>query len=266
MAKIFQYNKVQTIVKKLDVNSASNFIPLYINSGQQNNLPDTRVISVNAFVKNLKAYSKINSLPKTELPDFQLEDSETQKLNKVLDLEWNSPRKQLSLYIGEGESWEIVGSVSLLSSFGYPFRMYNLMDFFTDNLAIELGINGKLGVRIEDVGSGLLASNDTVTVHGSYVEEVVLEDIANSISSCTNRSWKVNAQSQKILNANPNRKYLCIVNLGSIPIYLSLSGLAELEKGIMLSSNGASYEISNYKGEVSAMSLDITSLSGIECA
>jgi hypothetical protein len=55
-------------------------------------------------VKNLKAHAKINSLPPIKLPDFQLEDSETDKLYKTLDIEWGSARKQLNLYISDNQT------------------------------------------------------------------------------------------------------------------------------------------------------------------
>jgi hypothetical protein len=133
-------------------------------------------LSLNGFVKNLKAFSKISSLAAVQLPVFELEDSESQKLFKTLDIEFNSPRKQLDLFISVNNEWNQVGSASLLNPSGYPYRMYNLMDFYTDNSAAELGENGKIGVKISDVGYGLLTGNDTVTIHGSYIQEFVFAD------------------------------------------------------------------------------------------
>lgn len=141
-----------------------------------------KIISFNCFIKNLKAYASIKSLDEVSLPNFNLDDSATDKLYKTLDVEWKSPRKQIALYIANqsdttpsGENWYKVGSLSLLNPSGYPYRVYNLMDLFTDALAIELGDNGKIGIKIEDVGYGLLDSTDAVTIHGSYSEEVFVE-------------------------------------------------------------------------------------------
>lgn len=49
------------------------------------------------------------------------------------------------------------------------------MDLYTDNLALELGDNSKIGIGVDEVGYGLLETRDTVTIHGSYVEEIYLE-------------------------------------------------------------------------------------------
>ena len=134
-----------------------------------------KIVSFNCFLKNLKAFAQIQSLPEAPLPNFALEDSETDKLYKTLDIEWKSPRKQIDLYISSNrQDWHQVGSTSLLNPYGYPFRVYNLMDLFTDNLALELGDNSKIGVQLQNVGYGLLDESDRLTIHGSYTEEIFL--------------------------------------------------------------------------------------------
>ena len=181
-------NRVKTITVSLSSDSGSDIVPIYeaneLTLGQEL-LPGHKIVSFNCFIKNLKAFAAIRSLPEVPLPDFALEDSETDKLYKTLDIEWKSPRKQLSLYVSSDNSgWLQVGSVSLLNPYGYPFRVYNLMDLYTDNLALELGENSKIGIGVDGVGHGLLQSNDVVTVHGSYVEEFFLsyEDVAPVIN------------------------------------------------------------------------------------
>lgn len=172
-------NRVKTITIALDRFSSNNIIPVYQNSGLSVGdefLPGYKVISFNAFIKNLKAYAKIQSIEEAKLPEFTLEDSETDKAYKTLDVEWTSERKQLNLFISsDNNQWFPVASVSLLNPSGYPFRIYNLQDLYTNNLAIELGSNSRVGVQIQDVGYGYLEQTDTVTIHGSYVEEIILE-------------------------------------------------------------------------------------------
>lgn len=173
-------NRVKTITLPLKNSNGNDIITIYQNqdlvSGNEF-LPTYKIVSFNSFIKNLKVYASIKSLPEAALPDFQLADSATQKVQKVLDIEWKSARKQLNLYIASDDSsqWEQVGSVSLLNPSGYAFRIYNLMDMFTDNLALELGENSKIGIQVENVGHGLLAANDKVTIHGSYIEEIILQ-------------------------------------------------------------------------------------------
>lgn len=173
---ITSINRVRTITLPLTSATGSAIVPIYQNSGLvvgQELITSYVIISFNCFLKNLKVFASIQSLPEIPLPDFKVEDSETDKLYKTLDIEWKSPRKQLSLYIAsEGQGWSQVGSVSLLNPYGYPFRIYNLMDLYTDNLALELGENSRIGIGIDDVGYDYLMSNDIVTVHGSYLEEI----------------------------------------------------------------------------------------------
>ena len=173
------FTVVKSIVLPLSASSGDTIVPVYESSPASisNLLPNgSTIISFNSFIKNLKVFASVQSLEESELPDIKLEDSDTDKLRKTLDIEWGSPRKQLNLYIATDSSWYQVGSVSLLNPYGYPFRIYNILDLFTDNLAFELGENGKVGISVQDVGYGLLTNVDKVTVHGSLIEEVVLSE------------------------------------------------------------------------------------------
>lgn len=172
-------NRVKTIVIALTENSGDSVISLYTNEGLTLGaelVPGHKVISFNCFVKNLKAYASISSLEAVKLPEIDVMDSDTQKLYKLLDVEWTSPRKQLDLFISNNsDSWEPIGSLSILNPSGYPYRIYNLIDLYTDNVAIELGDNAKLGCRVKDVGYGYLLNPDKIVIHGSYVEEIFVE-------------------------------------------------------------------------------------------
>ncbi len=171
-------NRAKTIAVPLSAASGENIVTVYENSGLtigSEVTPGYTVVSHNCFIKNLKAFSQINSLPEIALPNFELTDSETTKLYKTLNVEWQSARKQLNLFIGIGNNWSQVGSTSILNPSGYPSRVYSLLDLFTDNLYFELGENGKIGVQVQDVGHGLLSGNDSIVIHGSYVEEIFVE-------------------------------------------------------------------------------------------
>lgn len=171
-------NRAKTITIPLNSNHSNNIVPIYQSPNLiigSEFLPSHKIVGFNSFIKNLKIYASIKSLEEVNLPNFELADSATQKVQKVLDIEWKSARKQLNVYIaGSTNDWEPIGSTSLLNPSGYGFRVYNIMDMFTDNLAIELGENSKIGVQMQDVGYGVLEANDKVTVHGSYVEEIIL--------------------------------------------------------------------------------------------
>lgn len=175
---ISSVNQVKTVGIKLDSNSES-ITTIYQNTEVvicSEFLPNYKIVSFNTFLKNLKVFASIKSLDEVALPEFALDDSQTTKLQKVLDIEWNSPRKQLDVYLqSNNQGWLHIGSTSMLNPSGYQFRIYNIMDLFTDNLALELGINSKVGIGVKDVCYGLLTPQDTVVIHGSYVEEIFLE-------------------------------------------------------------------------------------------
>ena len=282
MSDFYTINKVRTIARKLN-SQTSGIITIYHNTGNPGSidLATNTLVSVNSFIKNLKAHAKIGSLAPIKMPNFQLEDSETDKLYKVLDVEWNSPRKQLNLYISDNAlTWELIGAISLLNPSGYPYRVYNLMDMYTDNLAVELGENGRLGVEVKDVGYGLLTGDDLVTIHGSYVEEIIVSSKSSVISesnpiminSCVPYQWNVTSQSQIIITANSSRTYACIVNTSDNPVYLNLGDSAIANQGVTLTGKGSSYEITSsgglYRGTISAICSSGTTanLTGIVCS
>lgn len=172
-------NRVRSVVVSLTEDNEDNVVTLYQNQGLSLGselMPGYRIVSFNSFVKNLKLYADIKSLESVNLPDLNVDDSETDKLYKMLDTEWKSPRKHLDLFIASGSNeWHLIGGLSLLNPSGYPYRVYDLMQLYTDNVAVELGDNSKLGCAIKDVGYGFLLNPDKVTIHGSYVEEIFVE-------------------------------------------------------------------------------------------
>lgn len=175
---ITQVSRVRTIKSALNIVSIDNVITVYDNSTLTIGTvlyDNYTIIGLNSFIKNLKAFTVIKSLAEIDLPNFLVEDSETDKLYKTLDVEWGSARKQLDLFLGVEGIYSQVGSMSVLNPSGYPFRIYNLMDLFTDNLALELGENSQIAVQVKDVGFGLLEVEDIITIHGSYIEELILK-------------------------------------------------------------------------------------------
>lgn len=171
-------NRVKTIAIPLTVDDANNTKIIYSSPNYrlgEELIPDHKIISSNSFIKNLKVYAQIGSLPRVNLPEFEITDSETQKLQKVLNVEYTSARKQIDLFVGTVSGWFSIGSISLLNPNGYPYRVYNLMDLFTDTLALELGQDCSIATQVREVGYGLLESEDSVTVHGSYVEEFFVQ-------------------------------------------------------------------------------------------
>ncbi|MBD1899267.1 hypothetical protein NDI44_08685 [Trichocoleus sp. DQ-A3] len=272
---VYTHSKVYNIAARLRPNS-SNIMTLYENFGD---LPHyigrkLEVLAVNTYLKNLKCHSMIKSIPSGNLPRFEVADTETDRLGKTLQTEWGSARKHLDVYYGVGDSdWLPVGAASLLAPFGYPFRVHNLLDLFTDNLAAELGTGSRIGVAIADVDYGLLDTNDSVVIHGSYVTEyVTTEADLPSIQHSEPFNHVVLPTSGILLGGRGERKQFTITNAGTKPAYLNFGDTATARKGIYLAAGGSyEYNTDNYPyfGEVSAVCLpeheSQVFLVGMEC-
>jgi hypothetical protein len=169
------YSINTTIAKKIDSSNQDSRIILFDNTTPSNTQGAS--ISTNAFLKNLKAFSNINSLAEATLPDIKLEDSDQERLIKILNIEWTAARIQLDLEVSsDGTDYIKIGSVSLINQMGYPYKNYSLLDFYTDGLAAELGANGKIACSIKDVGYGKLTVNDELTIYGSLAQEIVINE------------------------------------------------------------------------------------------
>lgn len=246
-----KYTQIITIEESktflIDVPIANNSIIPFFNKSLPNNLSG-EIIAVNTSITSAKAHAKIDSLAPIKLPDFTLEDSETDKIYKTLGIEWTSARKQLDLLLTiNGTDWKSVASISLLNPSGYPYRVYNLLNLFTENLTIELGDNGMLGVQIINVGYGVLSGNDKLTIYGSFQREIVLQQEIfvpaptpistnteeDEIMALTPLSYSTKniiiipgnqdySEKVKIASSLPTRKYLLIVNQGSTNTILEL--------------------------------------------
>jgi hypothetical protein len=267
MSGISTYQKVRQITQKLTSATGGSVVDL-MPTITPDALPGLTLLSVNNFVKSLRAYAKITSLAEVALPNFELTDSETDKLYKSLDVEWTSPRKQLDLLINQGSEWEIIGSVSLLNPSGYPYRSYNLQDLYTDNLAVELGENGKLGVKITDVGHGLLSGTDTLTIYGSYSQEIIVSS-TSLLTECFDNNASISNTSTLVLPANENRQYLSLTNIGENPCFINLGASAALNAGILLNPDG-NFEMTAssglWRGQISAIcESSSTLISILEC-
>lgn len=91
-----------------------------------------------------------------------------------------------------------------------------------------------------------------------YLNSIFLYKMAtrNFSKSTTSNSVTVANTSTLVLAANPNRKYVALVNDSNEVIYISLGVAAVLNKGIRLNAEGGSYEIDSenlYTGSIYAI-------------
>jgi hypothetical protein len=220
------------------------------------------------FITSLRMRVDINSMVEADIPNLDADTSRTERLTALRDMEWKSPRKQISFFMKTARlDWQPVFDVSLMNRL--PYYQVNLLPYLTDNISFDTSNDFLLGAQIVDVGYGKLSSTDRVLIFGSVREEITtLPTDSKEISFAQPYSWTVGSTSQVILPANPNRQQVTLVNRSlTQEIFINYGGMAELNRGITLMRGGGSYEInfSNlYRGAISAISASNAALTGIE--
>ena len=222
------------------------------------------------YVTDFRCKININSLDEQELPEISIGDSRTARVNAVRDMEWRSPRKQLDILLRnpKGGGWLDVASISLLNR--DPFYQVNLLQYLSDNVAFAVANDSAIGVRIVNVGYGLLGAQDDVTFWGSVKEELnVIPSRERVITHTNSHSWSVTDQSQILLPNNQERLQATFVNTGTSIVYLNFNTAAIAGLGVALVPQGGSYEINltnPFKGTISAVCNQgqSTTISGIE--
>ncbi|NEO34273.1 MAG: hypothetical protein F6K36_28495 [Symploca sp. SIO3C6] len=165
----FRIPSNEDTVQTLYFNSIDDLVQHYA-PGEQN----VKAI-LNAFLKNLKIYSEITSLTAVTIPDFSVVATRAEQQKAALEYEWTSPRFELRIVSSSnGSLWTTRGKISLINVEGYPYRIHDAKDILTSGLAEEIGGDGYLGVQMFDVGYGLPASVDTITISGSVTQEIHL--------------------------------------------------------------------------------------------
>ena len=174
------FTEVESICLEISPSLEEQTIPVFQNNAElliaKYRVDERDKMTVNSFIKNFRLTTSIVSLQEASFPEILLTDSDQEKTRKALEVEWNNPRIHLNLWDWNQTtaSWVFIATVSLLNNHGYPYRIINLLDLLTDNLAEELGSNAKIGVNIKDVGYGRLSIRDKVTIRGVIAHEVVI--------------------------------------------------------------------------------------------
>lgn len=251
-------------------NSADRIVTIFeprITTTEAQYLQNSEHVIVNGFVKSLRARTNITSIPEVDLPNIPIEDSRTERLSKVRNIEWKEPRKHLKLWTkNASNSWFHIATVSLLNI--PPYRLFDLQVYFSANLMIELGESGAIGASIENAGYGLLSGQDEVVIFGSGTTEIIaIPKQVPSIGVSNNYGWTITNESQLILPSDANRKQITLTNTGGSKVYLSFGKPAEIGEGICLMPQGGSYELNrtNYPMPlfISAVADTASTLSGL---
>lgn len=263
------YSRSVTILRQYSSASLGNFQTIYEPgfTTPWDRLPINRYYG---FITDLRLKIRINSLPEQELPNLDAEQSRTERLTAVRDMEWLSARYEFGLYLqATGTGPLHIASISLLNR--KPFYHVNLLPYFTDNSLINLAADARILGRVENAGYGLLNTNDELVVFGSVKEEVTtLPEDAKQISICQSFGQTIGVAPVQLLPVNANRLQATFVNNHATNrVFLNYGSTAVAGQGITLMPNGGSYEINAtnpYKGVISAVaSAASTTISFMEC-
>ena len=168
----------QKICITLDVNSGSNIVPIFSYVPYSKN--GYTFLDEYLEIKDLKAIGWIDSLDPIPFPVFELEDTESKQLLTAINLEWKSPRIELQVMCQINNLvWQKLQSFSLLNPDPYPYREYSLGSH-------TLGNNAMIGLKVADVGFGLLSNQDKVTIFADLVRYITLDQppiIINVVSA-----------------------------------------------------------------------------------
>lgn len=208
--------------------------------------------TANCYVDELIAFANLSSLPDAPFPQFEIEDSQSEQTMKALNVAWNSPRRHLNLWLSKnGMPWVLIGIVSAQNPGGYKYAHYRLLDQITNALAGKIGEYSRIGISVEEAGSGLLQSGEILNIYGSYTQEILYEENEMisypptalsfpTASTSTPGTLGVTATSQQVLPAASNRLGYAIKNAGINTVYLEFDAAATMTSITSLPA-GATY-------------------------
>jgi hypothetical protein len=129
----------------------------------------------NAMMDEIRVYSSIQSLPQIPLPDFNDEDSESERLTKAQSFEWNTARFELAIFkkAANSNQWAEFGVAALKNAGGFRYRIHRILDLATDNIGVRVGEFGQIGVQVRAVGFDLPKAADRISITGHWVQEFV---------------------------------------------------------------------------------------------
>ncbi len=154
------------------------------------------------FITSLRMKVDINGINESTLPNLDADASRTERLTALRDMEWKSPRKQISFFLKTSNiGWQPIFDVSLLNRL--PYYTVNLLPYLTDNISFDTSNDCLIGARITNAGYGLLEGSDRVTIYGSVREEITtLPTDSKEISFATPYTFAIDSTSKIIIPAN----------------------------------------------------------------
>lgn len=252
-----------SILSKINAASGGSVIPVFAPTNA-----DTSY-----YLQALRLKISIVSVSLTGIPDLEPEMTRAEKIRIVRDLEWDSPRKELAILQKTTGDWIEVARVSCLNR--PPYYTINLLQYLTDNADLPLGVGSALGVKIADVGHGLLSGKDELIVHGGGISESASTETpepptggsgwGEDIGTCSQSLASIAVTARQIVPIQTGRKYLAISVQSGGDVWLGLGSAPAIDNGLLLTGSASSYEIHNYSGSIWAIASEPSFVSITVC-
>lgn len=250
------FQRTVNILTLLNHQSSGDIITIYRPS-QVSQYDRVQTLRFYGFLTSLRARIEIKSLPESRPPASEITDSTLDRTIALQTYEWGAPRIHLELLMKTSrQPWLPIAAISCRNV--RPYMLMDLMPYLTNNLSFDMGNDAVLGVRVVNVGYGLLTIIDRITIVGCVREEITTIPTENDeVNVSQSYRFEVNNQSEFIFPATPNRKLLVITNKSfDVDVTLGFGGISVPEFGITLMRGGGSYEINKtnlYRGAISAI-------------
>lgn len=187
MANIHQIQRSYPILATLDAATGAAPITLAHFGAQSDPLQsDPNYVGMIGLLSNFRAiaYLSAESFAEVALPELNLADGDTARMVKILDVQWGAPRLHAEILLSpDGVTWTAIALIAFLNAGGYPFSLVDMLPYLTSDVAREFPAGLRLGIRLIDVGYGLIKGSDKIVLDGNWVEEYSLKDAASSIGT-----------------------------------------------------------------------------------
>jgi hypothetical protein len=211
------------------------------------------------FMHSLSLLGKLKGLEEKPLPPniFEPELNQAERFLMARDYQATSPRIHLDLALRNQPSgeWCEVATIALLPT--APYFKIDLLEHITPRVDFLLERNCQLGFKLVDVGFGLLQPDSFLSFTGGVQEQQYYSgESKNFVDTWVNSSANLTANtSALVVEANPRRKYLSIINNGNEMAFLSLGSPAVLDEGISINPKGGSYSLEWQRGSYSQQAI-----------
>lgn len=204
----------------------------------------TYVISKQIYLENLTARINLPSFLKAPFPDLLPEMSSGEKYAALMEIEDKYPYLGLQFVIRkDGGEWMQTGIMSRPGNKGRESLLPILQPNLTPNLVKLLDPGEALGVRLLDLGFGVLKFGDSILIEGEFriAVDLVARPISNTITTppVPFGKFEIGDGSRMIKDANLNRQLIYICNTGANPCWLSNQYGAEVGVGVFLGAGGS---------------------------